>query len=112
MPQGVPAGSSVEVNAQSGTAYTLVLGDAGKLVTCENASAITLTIPANASVAFDTGTVIAVAQLGAGLVTVAGASGVTVNGVTPGDNDLTGQWATASLTKLATDTWLLSGGLA
>ncbi len=100
------------INAQTGTTYTLVLSDAGKLVTLSNGSAITLTVPTNASVAFAVGTVIALAQLGAGLVSVAGASGVTINGVTPGDDDLSGQWATASLTKLDTNTWLLSGGLA
>jgi len=100
------------VNAQTGTTYTLVIGDAGKLVTLTNGSAITLTVPTNAAVAYPVGTVIALAQLGAGLVSIAGASGVTVNGVTPGADDLTGQWATASLTKLAADTWLLSGGLA
>lgn len=105
-------GSTVSINAQTGTTYTLVLADAGKLVTLSNGSAITLTVPTNASVAFPVGTVIALAQLGAGLVSVAGDTGVTINGVTPGDEDLTGQWATASLTKLATDTWLLSGGIA
>lgn len=105
-------GSTVDINAQTGTTYTLVLADAGKLVTLSNGSAITLTVPTNASVAYPTGTVIALAQLGAGLVTVEGASGVTINGATPGDEDLAGQWGTASLTKLATDTWLLSGGIA
>ena len=105
-------GSTVSINAQTGTTYTLVLADAGKLVTLNNASPVALTVPTNASVAFPVGTVIALAQLGAGLVSVAGASGVTINGVTPGDDDLAGQWATASLTKLATDTWLLSGGIA
>lgn len=103
---------TLAINAQTGTTYTLVLGDAGKLVTLANGSAITLTVPANSSAAFPVGTVIALAQLDAGLVTVAGDAGVTINGTTPGDEDLTGQWATASLTKLATDTWLLSGGLA
>jgi len=105
-------GSTVAINAQTGTTYTLVLADAGKLVTLTNGSAITLTVPTNASVAYPVGTVIALAQLGAGLVSIAGASGVTINGVTPGDDDLAGQWATASLTKLDTNTWLLSGGLA
>lgn len=100
------------INAQTGTTYTLVAADAGKLVTLTNGSAITLTVPTNASVAFPVGTVIALAQLGAGLVSIAGASGVTINGTTPGADDLTGQWGTASLTKLATDTWLLSGGIA
>lgn len=100
------------INAQTGTTYTLVLSDASKLVTLSNSSAVTLTVPANSSVAFPVGTVIALAQLGTGLVSIAGASGVTINGTTPGADDLTGQWATASLTKLATDTWLLSGGIA
>lgn len=109
----VPTGSTgIDINAQTGTTYTLVLADAQKLVTLTNGSAITLTVPANGSVAFPVGTVIALAQLGAGLVTVEGASGVTINGTTPGDEDLSGQWATATLTKVATNTWLLSGGLA
>lgn len=105
-------GDPLSINAQTGTTYTLVLDDAGKLVTLTNSSAITLTVPTNASVAYPVGTVIALAQLDAGLVTVEGDTGVTINGVTPGDEDLAGQWATAALTKLATDTWLLSGGIA
>lgn len=110
----VPSGGSDEVviNAQTGTTYTLVLSDAQKLITLNNGSAITITVPTNASVAFPVGTVIALAQLGVGLVTVEGASGVTINGATPGDEDLSGQWATAALAKLDTDTWVLSGGLA
>lgn len=104
--------SAVDIDAQTGTTYTLVLADAGKLVTLTNANPITLTVPTHASVAYPTGTVIALAQLGAGLVTVEGATGVTINGTTPGDEALAGQWATATLTKLAANTWLLSGGLA
>lgn len=102
----------VTINAQTGTTYTLVLTDAGKLVTLSNAAAITLTVPTNASVAFPVGTVIAGAQIGAGLVSIAGATGVTINGATPGAEASAGQWSAWSLTKLATDTWLASGGLA
>lgn len=109
---GGGGGSTVDINAQTGTTYTLVLADAGKLVTFANGSPITLTVPTNASVAFPTGTVIALAQLGAGLVTIEGDTGVTINDTTPGDEDLAGQWATATLTKLSTNTWLLSGGVA
>ena len=47
---------SQTINAQTGTTYTLVLTDAGKIVTLSNASAITLTVPTNASVAFPVGT--------------------------------------------------------
>ena len=69
----------VAINAQTGTTYTTVLTDESKLVTLNNGSAITLTIPANSSVAYPVGTKIDITQLGAGQVTVAGAGGVTVN---------------------------------
>jgi len=98
-----------ETNAQTGTTYTLVLSDEGKLVTLSNASAITLTVPPNSSVAFDVGTYIDLAQIGAGQVTVAQGSGVTVN-ATPGLK-FRAQYAGASLRKIATDTWLLFGDL-
>lgn len=98
------------INAQTGTTYTLVLGDAGKLVTLNNAAAITLTVPANASVAFATGTFVDLAQLGAGAVTVVGAGGVTVNGTPSLVFD--GQYSAATLRKLGTDSWLLVGRLA
>lgn len=98
-----------ETNAQTGTTYTLALTDEGKLVTLSNASAITLTVPPNSSVAFDVGTYIDLAQIGAGQVTVAQGSGVTVN-ATPGLK-FRAQYAGASLRKIATDTWLLFGDL-
>lgn len=106
-----PDATKVTINAQTGTTYTLVLDDAGKLVTLTNSSAITLTVPTNASVAYPTGTVIALAQLGSGTVTVDPASGVTVTSL---DDlvDLAGKGAAAALTKLDMNTWLLSGGLA
>ena len=100
----------VGINAQTGTTYTTVLADQSKLVTLNNASAITLTIPANSSVAYPVGTKIDFAQLGAGQVTFAGAGGVTVNG-TP-TLKLRDQYSAATCIKIATDTWLLVGDLA
>ena len=97
------------INTQTGTSYTLVIGDASKLVTLSNASAITLTVPANSAVAFPVGTKIDLAQLGAGQVTVAGAGGVTVN-ATPGLK-FVAQYSAATCIKTATDTWLLVGNL-
>src|SRR6056300_604937 len=97
------------INAQTGTTYTTVIGDASKLVTLSNASAITLTIPANSSVAYPVGTKIDFAQVGAGQVTVAGAGGVTVNS-TP-TLKLRAQYSAATCIKTATDTWLLVGDL-
>jgi hypothetical protein len=99
-------------NAQTGTTYTLVLADRGQTVTMSNASANTLTIPANASVAFDVGTVINVIQLGAGATTIEGDTGVTVNGVSAGSGAINNQYQGVSLLKIATDTWIASGDIA
>ncbi len=96
-------------NAQSGTTYTLVLEDAGKIIEVSNSSAITLTIPTNASVAYPVGTQITVLQTGAGQITVAAPSGGTLN-ATPGTK-LRTQWSSATLLKRATDTWVLIGDL-
>nr|WP_324128882.1 hypothetical protein [Aeromicrobium sp.] len=99
-----------QINAQTGTSYTLVLADAGKFVTMSNASASTLTVPPNSSVAFPVGTVIEGAQLGAGQVTLTPGSGVTING-TPGLK-IAAQYGSYALVKTATDTWLAVGRLA
>lgn len=96
-------------NAQTGTSYTLVLGDAWKLVTMNNAGANTLTVPPNSSVAFAIGTRIDLGQIGAGQTTIAAGSGVTIN--TPETLKLRKQWAKASIIKRATDTWDIEGNL-
>lgn len=99
------------VNAQTGTSYTLVIGDAGNIVTMSNSSANTLTIPANASVAFGTGTIINVLRLGTGVTTIQGATGVTVNGVSAGSGAMPNRYQGVSLTKIATNTWVASGDI-
>lgn len=98
------------LNAQTGTTYTLVLTDAGKFVTLNNAAAITLTVPAEATVNYAIGTSIDLAQLGAGQVTVVGNGGVTVN-ATPGLK-FRAQYSAATLLKVASNSWLLLGDLA
>ena len=75
----------IDINAQTGTAYTLVAGDRGKLVTMYNASASTCTVPPNSSVAFVIGTQIQVVQWGDGELTMVAGSGVTLSR-TPGFN--------------------------
>ena len=102
------ARQNLTLNAQTGTTYTLVLTDNGRLVTLSNAAAITLTVPTNASVAFATGAVINIQQIGAGQVTVAGAGGVTVTGT---GTKLRTQYSAASLIKTGTDSWTLIGDL-
>lgn len=98
------------INAQTGTSYTFVIGDRLKIVTLNNSSAITLTIPPNSSVAFDVGTSIDIIQLGSGQVTVAGGSGVTVNS-TP-TLKLRAQYSVGSCLKIATNQWIFMGDLA
>jgi hypothetical protein len=93
-------------NAQTGTTYTLALADNLKTVSLSNASAVAVTIPTNASIAFTADeTRIDLVNLGAGEVTVSGDTGVTVNGVSAGSFTLA-QYAGASLLKIDTNTWL------
>jgi len=101
----------ISLNAQTGTTYTLVLGDADKLVEMNNAAANTLTVPPNSSVAFSTGTQIIVVQKGAGTTTIAAGSGVTLLSK---DSALGigGQYGAATCIKIATDTWYVIGDLA
>ena len=110
----VTAGSLVAplaINAQTGTTYTFVLADAGKMVTSSNGSAQTLTVPPNSSVAYAVGTQIIVQNIGSANATLAEGSGVTLN--SKDDNkEIDGQFAAATLIKTATDAWSLIGALA
>jgi hypothetical protein len=104
---------NVGINAQTGTTYTTVLADNGKLVTQTNASPITTTIPPNSSVAYPVGAQINVVQLGAGKVTFAQGAGVTIvsTGATASAPALRVQYSTATAIQTATDTWLVVGDI-
>ena len=83
-------------NAQTGTSYTLVAGDANKLVTASNASPITITVPIST---FNANDVINVQQIGAGQVTFAAASGavITSNGATSAAPKIRAQYSACSI---------------
>ena len=99
------------INSQTGTTYTLVLTDNGKFIKHSNASASTLTVPPNSSVAFPTGTEISIMQYGAGALTIAKGNGVTI--VSKDDNlKVADQYVAVALKKLGTDEWFLAGDLA
>jgi len=100
---------NVSINSQSAS-YTLVLSDAGKMVEISNASANTLTVPADSTSNFPVGTQISILQTGTGQTTVTNAVGVTING-TPGLK-LRTQWSIATLIKRAANTWVLLGDTA
>lgn len=110
-PSGVDGGygDAQAINAQV-TGYTLALADAGKLVTMNlSTGTMNLVIPANADVAFPTGTHIDIARLGDAGVTVTGATGVTVN-ATPGKK-LRAKFSSGTCIYYAGDTWLVVGDL-
>jgi hypothetical protein len=103
--QGMP------IVTEAGTTKTFALTDIGAYVRTTSGSAVTITVPANSSVAFPTGTEIVVFQAGAGQVTFAAAGGVTINSK---DSNLkiTGQYSSATLKKIGTDEWDMIGDLA
>ena len=95
---------------QKTASYTLsALTERDSLIEVSSASAVTVTVPPNSSVAYPVGTSIDILQTGAGQITVAAGSGVTIN-ATPGLK-LRTQWSGATLFKRATDTWVLYGDL-
>lgn len=98
------------INPQAGTTYTFALTDAGKICEFSNSSAVTVTVPPNSTVALPVGSQIEVTQTGAGKVTLAQGSGVTITSLA-GYKSIAGQYASATLYKRATDTWQLSGNL-
>lgn len=87
-------------NQQVGN-YTLVLTDAGKAVEGNSASALSVTVPPNSSVAYPTGTIIEVVQVGAGAVTLVAGAGVTITG----DTATPGQGGSLLLRKTGADAW-------
>jgi hypothetical protein len=113
---GVTSGTAtlrlkLEFDAETGTTYTLVAGNLNQLVTLNNASAITLTVPPSV---FSAGDVINIAQIGAGQVTLAEGAGVTITstGATVDAPALRAQYSSASIICTAADTFLVVGDIA
>jgi len=98
--------SSAGIKTLSGTTYTLLSTDAGTILTFNNGSAITVTIPTALPVGFSCTAI----QLGAGQVGFTKAAGVTLNSYS-NQFKLIGQHAAATITEYAADTVNLSGNL-
>ena len=86
------------------------VSDLAKLVLVNGSTGMTVTIPTEANVAFTTGDRIDVTRYGSGAVTFAAQAGVTMR-YTPGVN-LRAVYSTATLTKIGTNEWLITGDLA
>jgi hypothetical protein len=113
---GVTSGTAdlklqLQFNAQTGTTYTLVVGDLNKLVTCSNASGITLTVPPSV---FSAGNQIHIQQIGAGQVTFAQGAGVTITstGATASAPKLRARYSAATVICTASNTFTVVGDLA
>lgn len=102
--------TTLSFNAQTGTTYTLVAADLGKLVTLSNASAITLTVPPSV---FTTGNMINIQQIGAGQVTLAQGAGVTITstGASASAPKLRAQYSAGSIICTGSNTFTVVGDL-
>ena len=98
-------------NIQNGN-YTLVLGDAPKhIYKASGGAGETITIPANASVAFPLGTAIPIVNQGGGTLSIA----ITTDTLTLEGDGATGTRTladdgVATILKVATTAWIISGG--
>jgi hypothetical protein len=100
---------NVPQNAQSSN-YTLALADNGKHVYSTNSGTQTITIPANSSVAFPIGAAITLVNNGTTAITLSAAA-VTLYqaGTTNTGNRTIATKGLATLLKVATDTWFVTG---
>lgn len=105
---GVPSITSI---ASKTASYTLSAAtERDTIIEVDSASATTITVPTDAAVNFPVGSTLDIIQVGAGQVTIAGDTGVTVNG-TPGTK-LRTQWSSVTLLKRAANSWLVFGDTA
>jgi hypothetical protein len=103
------ATSKAQINAQTGTTYTIALADAGYLITASNAGAIAVSIPTDAVTNFPIGTQLLVMQLGAGQVTVSAVTPGTTTIISRNGTKTAGQYALISLIKVAANQWVVGG---
>jgi hypothetical protein len=102
---------NLALNAQTGTTYTLVAADSGKLVTTSNASPVVITIPPSI---FAAGEQINVQSIGAGLTSFVAGAGVTVTstGATSAAPVLRAQYSAATVICTASNTFTVIGDIA
>ncbi len=101
---------NLALNAQTGTTYTLVAADSGKLVTSSNASPVVITIPPSV---FAAGEQINVQSIGAGLTSFVAGVGVTVTstGATSAAPVLRAQFSAATIICTASDNFTVIGDI-
>lgn len=97
-------------NAQTGTTYTLVSGDVNKLVTLNNASAVTVTVPNGV---FTTGQQINLQQIGAGQVSIVsdGTTVLTSTGTTSTAPNLRARYSACTIVCTSSNNFTVIGDL-
>jgi hypothetical protein len=95
------------VNAQTGTTYTLAANDYAKLITINNASPITVTLPQQSTLATTTGFHCEVLNLGVGAINYVKQGAETIDG-----NTTQNQYARVKIGRPATTKWSIAYGTA
>jgi len=103
----LPSNTIIPIASGGTAARTFAAGDQGKLL--EFNGTFTVTIPADSTTNFDTGTTLNVLNIGTGTITIASAGSAVGNG-SPGLK-LSSQWAGAAIIKRAANTWVAVGDL-
>lgn len=109
-PTGPTGTNLVGFNSQTGTTYTLVIGDKDKMVQASNAASITITVPPSVFSANDQ---VHIVQSGAGQITFSQGSGVTITstGATATAPKTRAQYSAATVICTASNTFLIVGDL-
>jgi hypothetical protein len=100
------SGFDATINDQTGTAYTLLASDNGKVVVLDNGSAVTVTVPSGLGVGFNCSFV----QKGAGQVTFSASSTTIYN--RQSHTKINAQYGVASIVAYAGDVFVLAGDTA
>jgi len=101
---GSISGFDANLNDQTGTTYTLVASDNGKVVTLNNGSAIALTINSGLGDGFNC----LIVQKGAGQVTISAGGGVTIVNRSS-ETKTAGQYAIVSIINIGSEAYVISG---
>jgi hypothetical protein len=108
--------AGLTINAQTGTTYTAVKADGlNAIVTMDNASANTFSIPTDATYNFPIGSTLLVYQKGAGITTIQAVTSGTTTVVSAGAVSaapVLARYKSAAAIKIAANSWIVVGAVA
>lgn len=101
----------IRENVQTGSSYSLVLVDSGKILAMNSAAVQTVVLPANSTTALPVGFSVTVMQEGVGVVTIDAASGVTIRAIDGGSGQISARYGSVTLYKRAINEWVAIGAI-